>query len=513
MARFKPTHKGLKLLAVDFDQQILPGTFEHALCHLIDHELDLSAFHARYQNDDGGASAYHPAALLKIILLAYSRGLLYSRRIEAACRENIVFIAVSGDSQPHFSTIAAFVSGMGDAIASLFAQVLLVCDRQGLIGREMFAIDGVKLPANASKAKSGTRADYQRQMERMEQAAKTLLEKHQRADAALTEAAMGQREANKLARLQKEATQLRDWLQANTHDRKGSRGSVILSNRTDNESAKMATGKGVVQGYTGVATVDEKAQIILDAEAHGTGSEQALLLPAIKAVAAYMTPETVITADAGYYSESNCQALATQSIEAYIPDPDYRKRDERYADQGIHTAKPDPLWNKARSGKVATHKKKARCFKPADFVLAEDHSHCLCPGGKRLYGNGSNCTIGGRIALKFSGAKQDCVPCDKRNECLRTPDKTLVRQVAFLQGRRDSSPSVLEQMKARIDSARGKAMITRRFATVEPVFGNLRGNKHLHRFTLRGKDKVDGQWKLYCLMHNVEKLAHHGYAS
>ncbi len=48
--------------------------------------------------------------------------------------------------------------------------------------------------------------------------------------------------------------------------------------------------------------------------------------------------------------------------------------------------------------------------------------------------------------------------------------------------------------------------------TVEPVFANLRHNKRLNRFTLRGRDKVDGQWKLYCLVHNIEKLAHHGYA-
>jgi transposase len=517
MARFKPIHQGLKLLAVDFDRQILPGSFEHALCHLVDHELDLSLFNNRYKNDFKGASAFDPAVLIKIILLAYSRGIIYSRKIEAACRENRVFIAVSGDSQPHFTPLAAFVSTMGDAVASLFAQVLLVCDRQGLIGREMFAIDGVKLPANASKAKSGTRADYQRQMEKMEKAARTLLEKHQSADAAPHDAVIVQREAKKLKRLQSEASKLRDWLDKNPNDRKGSRGSVVLSYRTDNESARMATGKGVVQGYTGVATVDEprvdeKAQIILDAEAHGTGSEQALLLPAIKAVAVYMTPQTVITADAGYYTEANCQALATQHIEAYIPDPDYRKRDERYADQGIHTAKPDPLWNKTGSGNTATAKKKVRCFRPADFQLAEDRSHGVCPAGKRLYGNGSNCTINGRIAIKFSGAKQDCVPCDKRRECLRTPDKTHVRQVAFLQGKRDLTPGVLEQMKAGIDRDRGAEMITRRFATVEPVFGNTRGNKHLHRFTLRGKTRVDGQWKLYCMMHNIEKLAHHGYA-
>lgn len=82
MPRFKPVHKGLKLLPVDFERQLLPGTFEHALSYLIDHELDLSAFESRYRNDDQGASAYAPAVLLKIVLLAYSRGIIGSRRIE-----------------------------------------------------------------------------------------------------------------------------------------------------------------------------------------------------------------------------------------------------------------------------------------------------------------------------------------------------------------------------------------------------------------------------------------------
>ena len=70
----------------------------------------------------------------------------------------------------------------------------------------------------------------------------------------------------------------------------------------------------------------------------------------------------------------------------------------------------------------------------------------------------------------------------------------------------------MHTMKRKIDSKAGRAMITARFATMEPVFGNLRGNKRLDRFTLRGRSKVDGQWKLYCLVHNIEKLAHHGYA-
>lgn len=505
MARYKAIHKGLKLLPVDFDRQVVPGSFEHALCYLVDNELDLASFHARYRNDDNGAPAFDPAVLLKIALLAYSRGIVSSRKMEAACRENVLFIAVSGDSQPHFTTLAGFVSELGDTVAQLFAQVLMICDRQGLIGREMFAIDGVKLPSNASKAKSGTRKDFQRQLAKMEVAAQKIVDKHRHADTSPSDEPLAQREAKKLARLKEESQQLRAWLEKNKEDRKGAKNAIRLSNRTDNESAKMATSKGVVQGYTGVAAVDEKTQIIIEAQAHGTGSEQELLVSMVAATDAYRETTTVITADSGYHSEANLKLLAAQAIETYIPDNGYRRRDERYADQDIHKAKPDPLWDKSKP------QKKPTCFSVAEFTLAEDHTHCICPAGKRLYSNGSNCTIGGYAAMKFSGAQQDCVPCERREECLRKPDTTKTRQVSFFQGKR-GGPSETDKMKIRIDSDTGRHMITRRFATVEPVFGNLRGNKQLNRFTLRGKTKVDGQWKLYCLMHDIEKLARHGYA-
>ncbi len=156
MARFKTPDYGLKLIPVDFAQQVLPGTFEFALCHLVDHDLDLTALRARYANDAGGAPAFDPAVLLKIVLLGYSRGLISSRSIATACRTNVLFMAVSGDSAPHFTTVAHFISSLGNEAQALFTEVLLVCDRQGLIERELFAIDGVKLPSNASKAKSGT---------------------------------------------------------------------------------------------------------------------------------------------------------------------------------------------------------------------------------------------------------------------------------------------------------------------------------------------------------------------
>ena len=112
----------------------------------------------------------------------------------------------------------------------------------------------------------------------------------------------------------------------------------------------------------------------------------------------------------------------------------------------------------------------------------------------------------------YQGAQQDCLPCRLRTQCLRIPEQTKTRQVAFFLGKALGHESHTDRMKARIDTDLGREMITRRFATVEPVFGNVRSNKGLDRFTLRGQKKVDGQWKLYALTHNIEKLAHHGYA-
>ncbi len=277
MPRYKPVDRSLRFVAVDPAAHIVLGSFEHALSVLIDEEVTLEAFEARFKNDAVGAPGYNPAVLLKVVLLAYSKGIVRSREIEALCRQNVLFNAISGDSQPHFTTIAKFISSQHAAIVQLFTRVLMICSREGLIGRQMFAIDGVKLPSNASKARSGRRADFERQAAKMQAQVQKILEQHRAADAQ-GDAAQGseqqQRLARKLERLREGAQELRDWLREHPHERKGPNGTVRQSNRTDNESAKMATGKGVIQGYTGVAAVDEKHQIIVEAQAHGAGQDR-----------------------------------------------------------------------------------------------------------------------------------------------------------------------------------------------------------------------------------------------
>jgi len=152
MARFREySYDQTVMLPVVLGRQLQPGSFEYAINYLVDQCVDRSVFDERYANDETGAPAIDPAILLKIVLFAYSRGILSSRAITRACEENVIFMALSADTRPHFTTIANFISSMDRVIVGLFRDVLTICFTEGLIGRQMFAIDGCKISSNCAK--------------------------------------------------------------------------------------------------------------------------------------------------------------------------------------------------------------------------------------------------------------------------------------------------------------------------------------------------------------------------
>jgi transposase len=116
------------LIPVSLEEQLVPGTLQFAIHTLVETRLDTAVFDSRYSNDETGRLAYDPKILLKVVLLGYSRGLISSRQIERACRENVTFMALSCGEQPDHSTIAGFVSSMRDEILPIFRDVLLVCE-------------------------------------------------------------------------------------------------------------------------------------------------------------------------------------------------------------------------------------------------------------------------------------------------------------------------------------------------------------------------------------------------
>jgi transposase len=502
MPRYKPSEQNGLLLPVILSEQIQPGSFEFALDHLIEQELDLSDLDTKFNNDETGASAYNPRAMLKIVLLAYSRGLTSSRRIAQACEHNIQFIALSGDARPSYTHIAKFVRELGPQIQELFSQVLITCDRMQLIGRQMFAIDGVKLPANASKERSGTHEELRHRADRLDNAAAKIIELHQSQDESGGETDLNTQRQERIEALRREARRTREFV-ATSAKRVNGKGQELKSNITDPDSAKMATSKGVIQGYAAQAAVDSEHQIIVAADVIGSGSEQSMLLPMVQQCEAYRAPDTLITADAGYHSEGNMAALKERAIPAMIADNQMRQRDERFEGQSKHKAKDDPLYNKQATGQG----KVIKLFKAEDFNFIDEYT-AICPAGKELASNGSiyNVQRGYRMQ-QYKALKSDCKACLLRSQCMKSPDQTEVKTVARFHTRIRDENDPAELMRQAIDSARGRQLYSQRIGTVEPAFGNIRHNKRLNRFTLRGQAKVSTQWKLFCLVHNIEKLA------
>lgn len=499
MAKFKPCNEDqLVMLPISLQDQLVPGTLEHTISQVVDDHIDLTVFDARYKNDDTGASAIHPKILLKVILLAYARGMISSRQIERACQENIIFIALSYGYAPDHSTIAQFIASLQSEIQTLFCNILLVCAELGLLDGTHFSLDGVKLSANVSKEWSGTFEDLKHKRDKLQEKLQRVLAEHAQADK--QPEIIIERQKKRERRFQLQVERLNQFLQEQ-EPKLGSDGKEIQSNVIDNESVKMPSSHGVVQGYNAQTLVDSKHQIILAAEAFSNQDHENLapmLAGAKKNFAEMGKDETYfqgkqLTADSNYHSFNSLTLCKNEKIDAYIPDIQFRKRDPRFADQlrfqaGLHgRQRPGP---------------KPQLFSVSDFSFDATKQVYFCPHGKELTCHAHNQINRYRTYDVYHARVQDCAACPLRSRCLSK--STASRR--YLSVQVGTQPNLIDEMKAKIDTQQGKRIYARRLGIVEPVFANICVQKRMNRFTLRSKQKVDVQWRLFALVHNIGKI-------
>ena len=495
MAKFKRYDYSQKvLIPVSLEEQLVPGSLEFAIHTLIETRMDMSVFEGKYQNDATGRSAYDPKILLKVVLLGYARGLISSRQIERACGENVTFMALSGNQRPDHSTIAIFVSSMKDQILPLFCDILLVCEQENLLGGTFFALDGVKLSSNASKESSGTLSELTKKKDKIQKKVKRLLIDQINADKDddddFRPPANRQRQIDKL---KKQAARIEEWLKKN-NAKISSNGRELKSNLTDNDSALMLSSGGTIQGYNGQALVDDKHQIIVHGQAFGSGQDAKHLEPMVDGAKANMQKigqskdyfkSKIFTADTNYHNQSNLKKCHDEQIDAYIPDLKFRNRDSRFATRPRN--KP----------------KKRKKFVLSDFKHNPAADHYICPNGKILNLDVKKHTHDHNIYRRYMADENDCSSCSLTHRCFYRKN-TKRRSLDVPIGA--ASTNFSKAMQNKIDSDKGRKIYPQRFAIVEPVFANIKTQKRLNRFTLRGKVKVNIQWMLYCMVHNIEKI-------
>ena len=514
MARYKPAEYGQgQFIPISFEKQILPGSFEHALSYVVDNKLDFSTLDESHANDDAGAPAYDPRVMLKIVLWAYSRGTFSSREIEAACQENVVMMALSANTRPHFTTIAQFVRDLGPAMMDLFVGVLLYCDELGLIGKEMFAVDGCKFSSNASKEWSGTRAEFEKKRDKFRAAVDTLVARHRKMDEqGLAESVPGKRvrEEKAIEGFKAKTAKIDAWLRENPNDKMGSGGKAVKSSMTDGDSAKMASSRGVLQGYNGLAMVDAKHQVIVGAEAFGKAHEAAAFEPMLEQVRETfkrLQEEDIyrkakVCADSGFHTEESMRMLAEKKIDAYVPDKLFRKRDAAFGTAGKH---------RSFKALIGRQQKEKRFFLADEFVMDPAKGTLTCPAGKELRVKDPNFwTANGYHGIVYAADEADCRACELRSNCLRKPH-TPRRTVLKVEGRWHAE-TFSRKMINKLGTEMGRFLYGMRMGIVEPVFANMRHMLGLDRFTLRGRAKVNIQWLLFSVVHNIHKAQRFGFA-
>jgi len=324
----------------------------HFIRRVVAEDLDLSAIYGGYSTTKG-QPPYHPGLMTALLLYGYCRGVYTSRKIEIACEERLDFRALVGSERPDHSTIAEFRKRHRDGLATLFVQVLVLCRDAGMVKLGHVALDGTKMGANASKHSA---MSYKRMKQAEPELAKEV-------DAWLSAAQEGddddddefgegmrgdklpehiQQKVKKLAKirasiaqLESEAQAKKERVEAERAAKEAEQGSPIRGpkpkaldgvpedkaqrNFTDPESRIMKTSNGYQQGFNAQAAVDAESQVIVAQDVTDQPNDHHQLIPVVDQITANLdrAPEQV-SADAGYCSEENIEALEQREVDAYI---------------------------------------------------------------------------------------------------------------------------------------------------------------------------------------------------
>jgi transposase/IS5 family transposase len=330
------------LLPKSLGDFISPGDPVHMVRRTVE-QLDLAAFFASYAAERG-RPPYHPKAMVGLLLYGACRGIYSSRKLEAACGQDVIFMYLMGMARPDFHTIAMFRKRFRRQIEDLFKQVLGLCQRAGLVRLGHVSLDGTKVRANASKHKA---MSYRRMLAKersLEEEIKRWLDEGERQDAEEDEEFGPDDDGYSLpdelrepqrrleviraakARLEEEARRKmkeagKDSAQAQVSER-------AQSNFTDPESRIMHTPDGFQQCYNAQAAVDAETQIIVAQEVSQAPPDVQRLRPMLDEISELNgRPPEELTADAGYASETNFAALEEAGVYAVIALRRYR-RDE-----------------------------------------------------------------------------------------------------------------------------------------------------------------------------------------
>ena len=425
--------------------------------------LDLSCLYANISSE--GNRPYHPKMMLKVLFYAYTSGIFSSRNIAKALGENIAFIYLAAWQRPDFRTINNFRKNNLDQIKDLFVQIVQLCQQLKMVKLGHISIDGSKFKANAADRKTYDRKRIEREMKRiLDQAEKQ--DQHEdtqygcenSGDELPKEIRDREQRIEKLKQIQKQLDQ---------KDKE-------KLNATDTDAVFMKTTGGIKTAYNAQASVDQEVQIIVAADVTSEPNDKEQLLPMIEQTEQNTDGSIeILSADSGYSTANNLEKLEDYDIDAYIPDDTYQSR--------------------SRGKQVSP-------FDKEHFIYDESADVFTCPAGK---------------VLKYWYTKREpkaiyrvyrcaqCNSCQHFGECTKSKNgRSIWRRLV---------DKKIKAMRLKLDSDMGKATYAKRRHIVEPVFAHIKNVLGFTGFHLRGLKKVNAEFKLVAIAHNLKKISKYAY--
>lgn len=442
-------------------------------------ELDLSAIEKVIQaKDPRGERPYAPEMMTSLLLYAYATGVFSSRRIERACIEDVAFRFLSGNSQPHFTTINGFRALHLEALGSLFVQVLAACQSEGLVKLQHVAIDGTKMKANASKHKAMSFDRMEKDPARLRAEVQEWFERAEAVDAE-EDAVHGKYDPKEEIRLREERI------------------------------AKMERVKEALKKETAAKRAQELRR---QAEELRRKSEEATRSPVKRAEAATLAKKRDHQAslfdddDQDPPTPSGDSDLPTNTP-PHSPDGTPKPNAQRnFTDPESRIMVKDGSYLQGFNAQIAVDEEHQIIVAAAVSNQGPDNEY-FEPMLRRVV---SNCdavpaTVTAdngyfsKAALRFAehiGTEPFISVGKHRNDGTQETASDLPHQLG----------DERQRMRAMLQTERGREIYARRKCTAEPVFGQIRLPRRFNQFSFRGLVKNRAEWLLVCLTHNVLKL-------
>jgi len=467
-------------------------------------QINIEPLLAHYK--PGGTSVYHPRMLLKVLVYGYLSNTYSSRKMEAALKENIHYMWLSGMNKPDHNTLARFRSErLKDVLRQIFGQIVELLVEQGLVGIKNIYTDGTKIEANANKysfvwgrAIKTSKERIGKQLDELWSYTQRMAEEElrdelkpdfkeidkekvnqtiEKIDRALADKSVSKKVKQKLNYARK------NWPDK-LHDYEAKEATLGKRNsfsKTDPDATFMRMKEDhMLNGQLKPAynlQISTSDQFIVNYSLHHNPTDTLTLQPHLQQFEdLHGCMPTCICADAGYGSEENYQYLEEKQIDSYVKYNYFHKEQTK-------KWKEDP-------------------FKTANLHYNQAQDKVYCPMGQPMdrIGDGTRKTASGYTQTYARYQAKNCEGCTLRGSCHQSKDNRIVEINHNLRRHK-------EHVRKKLLSPEGLSHRSKRPWDVEATFAAIKHNRGFRRFMLRGMKKVEVEAGLLAIAHNLAKKA------